>query len=213
MASDAEIRATLREFGAATLGESGARIMAPRIAPAWPGARIVAPAFPVRCTSGDNLPIHVAVAEAPPGSALVVDVGELYEYGYWGEVLTTAAQARGLAGIVIDGGVRDIVAIETLGFPVFASTIALRGATKDQPGAVNIPIRCGGAAVVRGDWIVGDADGVVLVPGDALFEVIDAATERAKKEAALFESLRGGMTTTIKLLRLDASHVRFGNTD
>lgn len=213
MASDAEIRALLHQFGAATLGESGGRIMAPRIAPAWPGATIAAPAFPVRCTSGDNLAIHVAVAEAPPGSCLVVDVGELSDYGYWGEVLTTAAQARGLAGLVIDGGVRDIVAIETRGFPVFASTIALRGATKDQAGAVNVPIRCGGASVVRGDWVVGDADGVVLVPGESFGEVLDAASARARREAAMFEELKSGKTTTIKLLKLDTSSVRFGNLD
>jgi 4-hydroxy-4-methyl-2-oxoglutarate aldolase len=213
MPSDGEIRTLLRDFGAATLGESGARIMAPRIAPAWPGARVAAPAFPVRCSTGDNLAIHVAVAEAPAGSVLVVDVGELSDYGYWGEVLTTAAQARGVQGLVIDGGVRDIVAIETMGFPVFACTIALRGATKDQPGAVNIPIRCGGASVVRGDWVVGDADGVVLVPGEHLYEVLESAAERAKKESVLFESLRSGKTTTIKLLRLDTSAVRFGNTD
>ncbi|MGZ4676379.1 MAG: RraA family protein [Acidimicrobiia bacterium] len=213
MATEADVRAMLHQFGAATLGESGGRVMAPRIAPAWPGARIAAPAFPVRCTSGDNLAIHVAVAEAPPGCALIVDVGELSDYGYWGEVLTVAAQARGLQGLVIDGGVRDIVAIETHGFPVFASTIALRGATKDQPGAVNVPIRCGGASVVRGDWVVGDADGVVLVPGEQLGEILDAAAARTRKEEAMFADLRSGKTTTIKLLKLDASSVRFGNTD
>ena len=213
MASDAEIRGLLHQFGAATLGESGGRIMAPRIAPAWPGARIAAPAFPVRCTSGDNLAIHVAVAEAPAGSVLVVDVGELTDYGYWGEVLTTAAQARGITGLVIDGGVRDIVAIETRGFPVFASTIALRGATKDQAGAVNVPIRCGGASVVRGDWVIGDADGVVLVPGESLPEILEAAAARTRKEAEMFEELRKGKATTIKLLKLDTSSIRFGNTE
>ncbi len=212
MLNDADIRAMLREYGAATLGEAGARLMAPRIAPAWPGARIAAPAFPVRCTSGDNLPIHVAVAEAPAGCVLVIDVGELGDFGYWGEVLTTGAQARGILGMVIDGGVRDIVAIETLGFPVFASTIALRGASKNQAGAVNVPIRCGGASVVRGDWVVGDADGVVIVPGEHLEDILIAASERAKKEAALFEALRGGKTT-VKLLRLDTSAVRLGNPD
>ncbi len=212
MPNDADIRALLREFGAATLGESGARIMAPRIAPAWPGARVAAPAFPVRCTSGDNLAIHVAVAEAPAGSVLVVDVGELGDFGYWGEVLTTGAQARGILGLVIDGGVRDIVPIETLGFPVFASTIALRGASKNQAGAVNVPIRCGGASVVRGDWIVGDADGVVIVPGEHFYDVMDAAAERTKREAAMFEALKGGKST-VKLLKLDTSAVRFGNTD
>jgi 4-hydroxy-4-methyl-2-oxoglutarate aldolase len=192
MSSDGEIRALLREFGAATLGESGARIMAPRIAPAWPGARIAAPAFPVRCTSGDNLAIHVAVAEAPAGNVLVVDVGELPDFGYWGEVLTTAAQARGLQGLVIDGGVRDIVAIETLGFPVFASTIALRGATKDQAGAVNIPIRCGGASIVRGDWVVGDADGVVIVPRAVEAEVLARAWAKVAGEDLTRAALRAG---------------------
>ena len=213
MPSDGELRALLRDFGAATLGESGARIVSPRIAPAWPGARIAAPAFPVRCTSGDNLAIHVAVVEAPRGSVLVADVGEQGDFGYWGEVLTTAAQARGIQGLIIDGGVRDIAAIESLGFPVFASTIALRGATKDQAGAVDIPIRCGGASVARGDWVVGDADGVVVVPGERLSEVLDAATKRAKKEAALFEALRSGTSTTIRLLELDTSPVSVGSSD
>ncbi len=209
MPTHAETRNWLRDFGSATLGESGARIMAPRIAPAWPGARVAAPAFPVRCTSGDNLAVHVAAAEAPAGSVLVVDVGELSDFGYWGEILTTGAQSRGIGGLVIDGGVRDILAIETLGFPVFASTIALRGATKDQPGAVNIPIRCGGAAAVRGDWVVGDADGVVIVPGEHLETVMAQAAERVKGETAMLEALRSGKST-VKLLKLDTTAIRFG---
>jgi 4-hydroxy-4-methyl-2-oxoglutarate aldolase len=187
--------------------------MEPRIASAWPGARLAAPAFTVRCTPGDNLAVHVAVAEAPSGTCLVVDVGEHSDFGYWGEVLTTGAQARGLAGLVIDGGVRDIAAIERRGFPVFASRIALRGATKDQPGAVGIPIRCGGASVVSGDWIVGDADGVVVVPGDAITEVLEAAAERERREAVVFEELASGATTTIELLGLDASGVQRGDRD
>ena len=87
--------AELLELGAATLGESGGAAMRARIRAAWPGARLAAPAFPVQCTPGDNLAIHVAVAEAPSGFALVVDVGDEPELGYWGEVLTTGAQARG----------------------------------------------------------------------------------------------------------------------
>ena len=142
---------------------------------------------------------------------LVVDVGELSDYGYWGEVLTTGARARGIEGLVIDGGVRDILAIETLGFPVFASTIALRGASKSQPGAVNIPIRCGGAALVRGDWVVGDADGVVIVPGEHLHTVLEQAAVRTKSESAMLEALRGGKTT-VKLLKLDTTAVRFGDS-
>lgn len=213
MASDAEIRAQLHEFGAATLGESGARILAPRVAPAWPGATVAAPAYPVRCTPGDNLAIHVAVAEAPAGHCLVVDVGDRSDFGYWGEVLTTAAQGRGLVGLVIDGGVRDILAIETRGFPVFASTIALRGATKDRAGAVEVPIECGGASVAPGDWVVGDADGVTIVPGDALDGVLEAAGARMRRETVMFEQLAPGTTTTIELLGLDASGVQRGGRD
>src|SRR6195952_5147497 len=137
----------LIELGAATLGESGGRAMRARIRSAWPGARVAAPAFPVQCTPGDNLAIHVAVAEAPAGHALVVDVGDQPELGYWGEVLTTGAQARGLAGLVIDGGVRDITEIQAHGFPVFSTMIALRGAGKTKAGTVQAPIQCGGVLV------------------------------------------------------------------
>jgi len=210
MATNAETRAWLGGFGSATLGESGARIMAPRIGPAWSGARIAAPAYTVRCTAGDNLAIHVAVAAAPAGSVLVVDVGELPDYGYWGEVLTTGAQTRGIEGLIIDGGVRDILAIQTLAFPVFASTIALRGASKGQPGAVDVPIRCGGVALERGDWVVGDADGVVVVPGEHLDAVIERAAVRTQNEKTMFEALRGGQST-IELLGLDTTAVRFGD--
>lgn len=210
MPNDVDVPAVLRELGTATLGESGARLLAPRVAARWPGARIAAPAYPVRCTSGDNLAIHVAVAEAPPGCVLVVDVGELGDFGYWGEVLTTGAQARGILGLVIDGGVRDIAAIEALGFPVFASTVALRGASKSQSGAVDVPVHCGGASVAPGDWVVGDADGVVIVPGEHLDEVLAAGDARVKREAAYFEALRRG-STTIELLGLDVSAVRVGH--
>lgn len=210
--TQAEIRTSLSEFGSATLGESGARLMAPRVAPTWTGALIAAPAFTVACTPGDNLAIHVAAAEAPPGSALVVDIGDSPEFGYWGEVLTTGARARGIAGLVIDGGVRDIRAIERLAFPVFSTTIALRGASKHRPGAVATRIRCGGASVTPGDWVVGDADGVVVVPGERLDEVVLAAAARTEHEASMFEALRGG-ATTLTLLSLDSSPVRRGESE
>src|SRR5258708_3752037 len=93
--------AELLELGAATLGESGGHAMRARVSVAWPGARVAAPAFPVHCTPGDNLAIHVAVAEAPAGAVLVVDVGDQPELGYWGEVLTTGAESRGIVGLVI----------------------------------------------------------------------------------------------------------------
>ena len=113
----------------------GGRAMRARIKATWPGAAIAAPAFPVQCTPGDNLAIHVAVARWHRRAAHSSSTsGSSVELGYWGEVLTTAAQARGIAGLVIDGGVRDIEALERLRFPVFSAMVALRGATKDVAG-------------------------------------------------------------------------------
>ncbi|HZP29394.1 MAG TPA: dimethylmenaquinone methyltransferase [Acidimicrobiia bacterium] len=206
MPSTAETAAALRELGSATLGESGARAMRARVQPVWPGAKVAAPAFPVRCTTGDNLAVHVAVARAPAGSVLVVDVGLQPELGYWGEVLTTAAEARGIAGLVIDGCVRDSAALEAHRFPVFATGVALRGATKTLPGAVGVPVVVGEVEVNPGDWVVGDRDGVVIVPGGALDDVIGAGRARATREARYFEQLRAG-STTLELLGLDPSPV------
>ena len=201
-----EMAAELLALGAATLGESGARLLPPRIRPAWPGARLAAPALPVRCAPGDNLAIHVAVATAPAGHALVVDVGDVPDRGYWGEVLTTGAEARQLAGLVIDGGVRDVDALCGHGFPAFSATVALRGATKRERGSVGLPVEVAGTTVAPGDWVVGDVDGVVIVPGGSLDDVLTAGQARAGKEAGYFEALRGG-TTTVELLGLDVGGI------
>jgi 4-hydroxy-4-methyl-2-oxoglutarate aldolase len=181
--------------------------MPPRIRPAWPGAALAAPAYPVHCTPGDNLAVHVAVTRAPIGSALVVDVGSTAERGYWGEVLTTAAEARGLAGLVIDGGVRDTAALEAHRFPVFSSLVALRGATKQLPGTVGLPAVVGGVEVVATDWVVGDSDGVVVIPEALLDAVLAAGRARAEKEAEYFAELLAGRTT-VELLGLDPGPVR-----
>jgi len=211
--SDASVVArSLLELGAATVGESGGRPMRARVRPAYPGAKVAAPAYPVRCTPGDNLAVHVGVAEAPPGLVLVVSVGEERERGYWGEVLTTAAEARGLAGLVIDGCVRDSAALLAHAFPVFSTGIALLGATKDQPGEVGAPTMVGDVEVQSGDWIVGDADGVTVVAEADLGAVLAAAQARAERESELFERLRGG-ETTLGLLALDPSRVRGTNED
>jgi 4-hydroxy-4-methyl-2-oxoglutarate aldolase len=203
MPTEAETADALLALGSATLGESGARAMRDRMRAAWPGATLAAPVYPVRCTTGDNLAVHVAVARAPQGCALVVDVGELRELGYWGEVLTTAAQSRGISGLVIDGGVRDVAALQAHAFPVFSTTIALRGATKNRPGSIGTAVRVGDVAVEPGDWVVGDADGVVIVPAAALEAVLEAGRGRAAKEDGFFRLLREG-STTLDLLGLDA---------
>jgi 4-hydroxy-4-methyl-2-oxoglutarate aldolase len=202
-AVSAELVGTMLQLGAATLGESGARAMRNRLRPAWNGAMLAAPAYPVRCTPGDNLAIHVGVARAARGAALVVDVGDERELGYWGEVLTTAAEARGLAGLVIDGCVRDVAALAAHAFPVFSTGLALPGATKNRVGAIDQTVTVGDVEVNPGDWVVGDGDGVVVLPGASLEQVVAAGRARAEKEGGYFAALRGG-ATTLELLGLDA---------
>ena len=199
----------LMALGAATLGESGGRPMASRIRAVWPGARLAAPAFAVRCTPGDNLAIHVAVARAPVGSALAVEVGIERERGYWGEVLATAAQARGIAGLVVDGCVRDVAALEGHGFPVFSTGVALPGATKELPGAAGGTAEVGDVRVQTGDWLVGDADGVTVVAATELDDVLAAGTARAEREQTLFAAIRDGKTT-VELLDLDPTTIDEG---
>jgi 4-hydroxy-4-methyl-2-oxoglutarate aldolase len=204
--AEEDVSTALLSLGSATLGESGGHPMRARIKPVWHGAVLAAPAVPVKCTAGDNLAVHVAVARAPRGSVLVVDVGDVTDRGYWGEVLTTGAEARGIAGLVIDGGVRDTKALAAHGFPVFSATVALRGATKQHPGTVGLPVIVGGVVVALGDWVVGDSDGVTVVPGAAVEAVLDAGRAREQKEAIMFEKLRAG-ETTVELLGLDPGPV------
>jgi 4-hydroxy-4-methyl-2-oxoglutarate aldolase len=197
----------LLTLGAATLGESGGHAMRNRLRPAWPGATVAGPAFTVACAPADNLAIHVGVTLAPHGSVLVADASAEPERGYWGEVLTTGAESRDLAGLVIDGCVRDVDALADHGFGVFSTGIALPGASKVQPGEVGGPVEAGGVTVHTGDWIVGDADGVVVIRADELGAVVEAGRARADKEQELFAHLRAGRTT-VELLDLDASKIR-----
>jgi 4-hydroxy-4-methyl-2-oxoglutarate aldolase len=206
MTAPVAIRDQLVSLGSATVAESGGRSLHPRIKPAWPGARLAAPAYTVTCAPGDNLAIHLAVAKAPAGTALLVDAHDQPERGYWGEVLTTAAEARGLVGLVIDGGVRDVSAVAALGFPIFSALVALPGATKLGGGAVGGPARVAGADVSAGDWVVGDTDGVTVVARHDLDEILAAAWTRADRETAMFDRLRQG-STTLELLGLDPRSV------
>jgi 4-hydroxy-4-methyl-2-oxoglutarate aldolase len=126
-------------------------------------------------------------------------------------VLTTGALARGIGGLVIDGGVRDVAALEALGFPVFSRTVALRGATKVARGSIGSPVVVAGVPVAPGDWVVGDVDGVVIVPGGRLADVADAGRARAAAEEGYFTALRAG-GTTVGLLGLDASFIEDGGS-
>jgi 4-hydroxy-4-methyl-2-oxoglutarate aldolase len=203
-----DVVVALAALGAATLGEAGGHAMRARVRPAWAGASVCGPAFCAENAPGDNLAIHVAAAQAPVGSVIVASVGDVPELGYWGEVLTTAALARGVVGLVIDGGVRDVTALESHGFGVFSTMIALRGATKDRPGRVGGSVSVGDVVVHTGDWIVGDPDGVTVVRSAELDPVLAAARARAAKESEMFTALRTG-ATTIDLLALDPSKIAF----
>src|SRR3984893_14891139 len=201
-----ETAETLLSLGSATLGESGGRPMHPRVRAAWPAARLAAPAYAVTCSTSDNLAVHAAVAEAPAGSALAVAV-DPPERGYWGEVLTTGAEARGIRGLVIDGGVRDVAALEAHRFPVFSALIALQGAAKVAGGEIGGVATVGEVDVATGDWVVCDRDGVTVVPAASLAEIIERGETRAAKEAVMFSELQAG-STTVELLGLDTSPVR-----
>ncbi|MGU3586997.1 RraA family protein [Rhodococcus sp. C26F] len=195
----------LEPLPAATVHEAGGRIGAlpARLRPAFASATILGPAYPVLCPTGDNLWLHRAVAAAPAGHVLVVQTTGIDEFGYWGEILSEAALARGIAGLVLDGGVRDIRALERVGLPVFASATCIRGTIKDPegPGRLNVPIRLGEVRIAPGDLIIADFDGVVSIPRDSVSEVWQAARKREEKEARMIAEIRAG-ASTLDLLSL-----------
>ncbi|MEV0698714.1 RraA family protein [Saccharopolyspora sp. NPDC050389] len=161
---------------------------------AWPGARVAGPAFTIQGIGGDNLALHRAVAQAPAGSVLVADL-QGAAHGHWGEILAAAAQQRGILGLVIDGGVRDTAELAELGFPVFTRHVTVVGTGKEHPGRFDVPVRVAGAVVRPGDLVIGDADGVVVVPAPAVEETLDKADARVADEKAALDAIRTGATT------------------
>lgn len=158
------------------------QVMDGGIKPLTSEERLVGPAFTVQCMVGDSSTIHRAVAEAPASAVLTVDAGGFESRSIWGEVLTAAAQAKGLAGAVLDGALRDLEAIRARGFPVYCRGVSPAGPHKGWQGEWGRTIQCGGVPVSPGDLIVGDADGVVVVPADRIQEVFVAANSRLSRE-------------------------------
>jgi 4-hydroxy-4-methyl-2-oxoglutarate aldolase len=158
---------------------------------------VAGPAATVLCPDGDNLWLHRAIYTAAPGDVLVVEVGTGEDFGYWGEIMATAAQERGIAGLVIAGCVRDAVQMQRLGFPVFSTGTCIRGTVKDprRPGAIGGRLRLGDVMVGPGDLVVGDADGVVVVPADSAEAAVSEGEARERKEAGVMDQLRAGATT------------------
>lgn len=186
----------LLRLGTATLYEASGLecFLPPRLRPAWRGAKVAGPALPVSIPAGDNLGLHLALEQARSGDVLVVDAAAA-PHGYWGEVLTVAAQAAGIQGLIIDGGVRDTDELERLRFPVFSSHVALEGTVKRSAGRVGSPATLGSVSVCPGDIVVADADGVVCLPRASAADITRAAVEREAKERGFIDSLRSGATT------------------
>jgi 4-hydroxy-4-methyl-2-oxoglutarate aldolase len=188
-----------RRIPASTLHEAGGRIgvLPPAIKPVAASFRICGPAVTVNSPGGDNLWLHRAIYVAQPGDVLVVHVSDCHDYGYWGEIMSTAARVRGLGGLVIDGCVRDGEVLEEYGFPIFARGLCIRGTGKDYGarGWINHPTLFGDLIVNPGDLIVGDTDGVVVLPRERAAGIVDAGVEREAKEKAILERLEHGERT------------------
>ena len=199
-----EQRARAIALGTSTLYEASGLACAadPAIRPVWSGAAIAGPIYPVQCSPGDNLAIHLALERAPRDSVLVVCTGNFIA-GYWGEVLTVAAEAAGIRGLIIDGGVRDVAALSRHCFPVFARGISVCGTIKSSAPSIGQPIRFTGVPAQAGDWVVADEDGVVILPASALEKTLTAGEARAAKEATMMEQLARG-ATTVDLIGLQA---------
>jgi 4-hydroxy-4-methyl-2-oxoglutarate aldolase len=184
-------------LGAATIYEaadqSGA--MDHTIRPiAW-GQHMCGSALTVRCHPGDNIMLHAALALAQPGDVIVADVGGLQDAGYWGEITTVAALAQGVAGLVIGGGVRDRESVVARGFPVWSSAICMRATVKRTAKYLNHPTVVGGVKVHPGDLVLGDDDGIVVVPQDRLEEVLAKARDKEASEAEVMAQIEAGALT------------------
>ncbi len=193
----AELLDLAREQSAATLYEAAGQVgaMDARIHAVVPGMRLCGPALPVRCQPGDNLTLHAAIAVAQPGDVIVADVADYVEAGHWGEILTVAAQARQITGLVINGGVRDVEAAQRRNFPVFSRAVSMKATVKRVFGAINVPIACGGAMVHPGDLVLADDDGVVVIAADAAEHALRAAIDREDREAEVMRQLIDGKHT------------------
>jgi 4-hydroxy-4-methyl-2-oxoglutarate aldolase len=192
---DADAVEVLGRVGVATAHEAMGRrgLTHPVLRPIYPGARIAGRAVTVLSQPGDNLMIHACIEQCGPGDVLVVTTTSPSTDGMFGELFATQLAARGVLGLVIDAGVRDVAELTAMGFPVWSRAVSAQGTVKATPGSVNVPVVAAGAVVRPGDVIVADDDGVLVVAREDAPEVAAASVAREAKEQEKREQFQAGV--------------------
>lgn len=205
--------AALSGLASATLadGAKGEGVMAAAIKPVRAGMRVLGPALTCRCLPGDNLAVHGAIKLLRPGDVLVVDVGGATDRAVIGDLVAESARRAGAAGAIVDGAVRDVDAIAGLGLPLFARAVTPRAAGKQSIGSLAEPVDVGGVRVSPGDLVLGDDDGVVVVPLERLDAVLAACLAKLEAERVTRAALAGGALTW-DLQKLDELLARAGHS-